>query len=128
VSKYLLDTTVLISYLRGIPGTVSLIEEMAETGHTLGCCCITITEVYSGLRRKDYPPAQALIERLRYFEAPLTVALRAGEFRNQYAGQGITLATSDALIAAVAEAEGAILLTGNVRHYPMTGSVKIQKT
>ena len=126
MAKYLLDTTVLINYLRGVQDTVTLLKSMARAGHALGCCCINVAEVYSGLRERDRSAARVLLESLYYYEAPVTVAQRAGEFRNHYLREGITLSTSDAIVAAVAEAEGAILLTGNVRHYPMAENINVQ--
>ena len=126
VANYLLDTTVLIDYLRGAPGTVTVVKDLARAGHVLGCCCVNVTEVYSGLRGKEYAAAKRLLESLRYFDVPFAIARRAGEFRNQYALEGITLSTSDTIVAAVAEAEDAVLLTGNVRHYPMVDVVQVQ--
>jgi hypothetical protein len=52
MAVYLLDTTVIV-VLNDKRGRSALILELAETGHTLACCPINITEVYAWLRPKD---------------------------------------------------------------------------
>jgi predicted nucleic acid-binding protein len=46
-------------------------------------------------------------------------ALRAGTYRFDFKRRGQTLATADALIAAMAREYEAVLLTENPRHFPM---------
>ncbi len=48
-------------------------------------------------------------------------AEQAGDWRFAYRRQGISHATTDTLIGAIALAHGAQVVTGNVRRYPMTG-------
>ncbi|GFP18622.1 hypothetical protein HKBW3S42_00504 [Candidatus Hakubella thermalkaliphila] len=119
MTKYLLDTTALIDYLNGRPHVVSLIQSLAREGHTLGLCCINITELYAGLKEHERKRAQRLIERLFYFEVTQEMAQKAGEYQYYFARRGKTLSTSDVTVAAVAVAQEAILLTANVDHYPM---------
>jgi hypothetical protein len=49
MAKYILDTTLLIDHLRGRTETAELVDTLALDGHRLGVCCVSITELYSGL-------------------------------------------------------------------------------
>jgi len=53
MTNYLLDTTVIIDYLRGRPEVVGLIKRLFAEGSSLGCCPINIIEVYAGMRKKE---------------------------------------------------------------------------
>ncbi len=53
MAKYLLDTTVIIDYLRGKDKTVKLIRKLFFEGSFLGCCPINVIEVYAGMKEKD---------------------------------------------------------------------------
>ena len=56
---------------------------------------------------------------MEYFEVSREAARRAGEYRYNYARQGIQLAATDAITASTAVEHGATLVTGNASHYPM---------
>ncbi|MDY6912360.1 MAG: type II toxin-antitoxin system VapC family toxin [Chloroflexota bacterium] len=124
MAKYLLDTTALIDYLNGRQGVIELLRGFVMQGHNLGICCINITELYSGLREAERSLAARLLDTLDYHEVTPDVAKQAGSYRSDFARKGITLSTSDCIIAAVAVANGAILITANVKDYPM---VELQK-
>ena len=72
-------------------------------------------------RPADRPYWTTVLSTLTYWAISPAVAQRAGELRYDFARQGHALATTDTLIAAVAAEEGATLVTGNARHYPMQG-------
>jgi predicted nucleic acid-binding protein len=59
------------------------------------------------------------LDRCIYLDTDATAARLAGEWRYAYRRQGVQLQTSDVLVAATSLQHGAILVTGNVRHYPM---------
>ena len=88
-------------------------------GRTLCTCDIVITEVYSGLRPHERPRAEVFLSSLQFLPASPNAARRAGEWRYDYARQGIQLPTTDCLIAAIAAEYDATVVTGNVRHFPM---------
>ena len=50
MANYLLDTTVIIDYLRGKEKAVKLLNKLSSEGSLLGCCPINIIEVYTGMR------------------------------------------------------------------------------
>jgi len=119
MAKYLLDTTVLIDHLRGRQKVVETITRLARQGHDLGVCCINIAELYSGLNDKERTGAEKLVDCLGYYDITRDIAKMAGNYRFEFARNGITLTVSDTLVAAAAINYGATLITANVKDYPM---------
>ena len=119
MARYLLDTTVLIDFLRGRQVIVELLERLAKEGHELGVCAVNIAELYSGLSPEERRKADRLIDNLRYFDIDREAAKLAGSYRYAFARQGRPLSTADTLVAAAAVMNGAILITANVKDYPM---------
>jgi len=119
VAEYLLDATALIDYLRGRQGTIELLNTLTNQGHQLGVCSITVAELYAGLNQAERAAADQLVDAMDYHEISREIAKEAGRYRYEFARRGITLSTTDTLIAATAIAEGAILITANVRDFPM---------
>lgn len=116
---FLLDTDVLIDVCRGREPVATWVRSLPEQGHALCCCDITIAEYYSGEARGAYPRRDALVSSLLYLETPVEVAEVAGKFRHTFAARGIALSTQDVLIAATAAHHGAVVLTRNVKDFPM---------
>ena len=119
MANYLLDTTVIIDCLRGRKETVDFLTELASEGSAVGCCAINIAEVYAGMRENERGVTKKFLDSLEYYEVTRNLAELAGEYKREYAGKGITLSLSDVIIAAVAISNNLMLVTDNLRHYPM---------
>ena len=119
MAKYLLDTTVLIDHLRGQQKVTDIITRLARQGNEFGVCCINVAELYAGLSDKERTKAEKLIDSLDYYETSKDIAKMAGCYRFEFARKGITLTTSDTLVAATAISYDATLMTANVKDYPM---------
>ncbi len=78
-----------------------------------------MAEIERGIRPKERKAAAALLERLRFLPTGREAARRAGRYQAAFEKRGRTIHTADALIAGTARAHGAILLTDNVRDFPM---------
>jgi len=80
---------------------------------------VTVEEIYRGIRSREETKVRRLFNGLRV--APLGVAegMRAGSWRREFAGRGVTLHQADCLIAAAAVAIDAPLATANVDDFPM---------
>lgn len=121
MARYLLDTTVLIDYLRGRQPVLDAIKSMARDGHQLRVCCINVAELHSRIRPSEEVPATALLDSLEYLPISISAAKRAGDWRYEMARHGVTVATANALVAACAYENGSIVVTGNVDDFQMEG-------
>jgi len=119
MANYLLDTTVIIDYLRGKKEKVKFIKKLASEGLLLGCCLINIIEVYAGMREKEREATEEILDSLEYYEVTKETAKKAGEYKRVYREKGVTLSLPDVTIAAVAISNNLILVTDNLKHYPM---------
>ena len=119
LSLYVLDTTVLIGHLRGDAVISDFLLGLLAQQHSLGTTCVNVAEVERGIRPRERGPADAWLSRLRYVETTREAAARAGRYQAEFERRGRTLHTADALVAGTARAHGAILLTDNVRDFPM---------
>lgn len=115
----LLDTTVLIDYLRGRQGTIKRIADLEAKGDRPFVCAVSVEEVSRGLRPVEDDVFIDLLEGV--LVAPLGVAegRLAGYWRRTLARRGRTLAQSDALIAAAAAGIVGRVATGNPRDFEL---------
>lgn len=114
----LLDSTVMIDYLRGRP-VVDRLEGLERVGDTPITTAVNVEEVVRGLRPSEAQDAASLFLGLEIAAMGRAEGWQAGAWRREYAGRGVTLSQADCLVAATALARGAILATGNPRHFPM---------
>lgn len=116
----LLDSTVLIDYLRGRPAA-DRVDALLEAGETLATTGINVEEIVRGLHGNEQEPAKALFS--GHFLVPVGVeeGWLAGTWRREAAAaEGTTLTQADCLIAAAAVTAGARLATGNPRDFERT--------
>src|SRR5215216_2368110 len=114
--RLLLDSDVLIEYLRGRKEAVGYLEGITSD---LYVSVISVAELFAGVRGNE--EEESLTQFLLAFTVlPVTekVACLGGIYRRDFGpGHGIGLA--HALIAATVEENGAYLVTFNRRHFPM---------
>ncbi len=125
VSPLLIDTDVLIDYLRGQAEAIAYLEGLTEL---LLVSTITVAELYAGVR--EGAEREALDTFLSAFEVVAVdeaLARRGGLYRRDY-GKSHGVGLADALIAATAELWGATLVTLNQKHFPMLASVAVPYT
>jgi predicted nucleic acid-binding protein len=117
----LIDTDVLVDYLRGREDAVSFLT--SQRGDLL-VSVVTVAELHAGVRQNE---ESALGECLRLFKVVSVdseTAAMGGAMRRRYL-KSHDLALADALIAACAQRAGALLVTLNRRHYPMLAHVLV---
>lgn len=119
MESYLLDTSVIIDYLRGKEQTLKFVRELFQRGSGIGCCAVNITEVYAGMLEKERGTTEEFLESLEYYPISKLAAKEAGEYKRQYAKKGTVLSVPDVTVAAVAVENRLALITGNPKHYPM---------
>lgn len=115
---WVLDSTVLIDYLRGRPA-VRRVSALDDSGDQLATTAINVEEIVRGLRPAEAPAATQLFAGLEVLAVDLAAAWQAGEWRREFATRGVTLWQADCLVAAAADVHGAALVTGNPKDFPM---------
>ena len=119
-SSLIIDTDVLIDYLRGESRALDYLE--GQRG-ALRVSCLTLAELYVGVREGAEREALARLEGLlEPVEVDRDIAVHGGLFRRDY-GKSHGTGLIDALIAASALATHSSLVTLNARHFPMLADV-----
>ena len=114
--RLLLDTDVLIDFLRGQPQAVQLLEDTDCEFHV---SAVSVAELYVGVRDgREREVLDQLVGVLRTIEISTEIAQQAGLWRREY-GKSHGTGILDALIAACADALQIPLATLNVKHFPM---------
>lgn len=116
IQKILVDTDVLIDFLRKKMDAKLLLEEASRTG-TLSISVITLAELLAGMRSSEEQVTEELIAGFSLVPVTEQIARRSGEFRRRF--KNILL--PDCLIGATAVEEDSCLLTENRRDYPFEG-------
>lgn len=115
MTSYLVDTTVLVDHLRGVPAATAWLAGLSAVPL---CSEVSRTEVLVGLRSNERRGAERLFDTLDWVMVDEYVSRRAGELGRRYRRRH-RLGVADLLVAASAQEHGATLATGNVKHYPM---------
>ena len=116
--KALVDTSILVDYLRGHEKAAALLEPGRASG-PLHASEITRLEVLAGMRPSEEGPTRLLLSTLAWHEVDDEVAEEAGRLGRQWLPSHPGIDSADLAIAATAILSQAELLTLNVRHFPM---------
>ena len=120
----LVDTDVLIDFLRGREQAVSFINLESDR---IILSSIVVAELYAGVRGGRGDTEQNTLERFlsmfRIVHVTAVIARLGGLYKRDYGrSHGVSLA--DAVVAATATLENAALKTLNVKHYPMFNAIQ----
>jgi predicted nucleic acid-binding protein len=85
----------------------------------LGVSPVNVAEFYAGLAPSQHAVWDEFFEPLLLWPISLAAAKQAGKFRYDFARQGVSLSTTDTLVAAVAREHRATIVTSSVKDYPM---------
>lgn len=114
----LVDTSILIDYLRGNDDAAQLLETERASGE-LHASEITRLELLAGMRPAEEELTRLLLSTFAWHDVDTEVAERAGKLGWQWLPSHQNIDSADLAIAATAILTGAQLLTLNVRHFPM---------
>lgn len=113
MDKFLVDSDIIIWYLKGRDKESKLLKELSRDGE-LFFSVVTIAEIRAGLTKN----VKKVIEELKNIFIPLDIttgiAELAGEFKQKY-----QLDIVDMFIAATAMTSNLTLVTYNQKHFPM---------
>lgn len=112
------DTSVLIDYLRGHSGAAEVLEH-ERGGGPLHASEITRLEVLAGMRSGEETVTRSLLATLIWHPVDAEIAERAGELGRRWLPSHRTIDGADLAIAATVLRADARLLTRNVKHFPM---------
>ncbi len=118
----LVDTDILIDYLRGFPDAVSYLEENVDR---VSISAVSVAELYQGVR--DGAERTALRSMTSAFTVlALTdeIAEIAGLYRREY-GKQFGCGLADCMIAATANFHDLELVTGNEKHFKMLKAITV---
>jgi len=125
VSDHILDSNILIRYLRKTAGYKDLLHEIERKGWTY-ISVMTRLEVVRGMRDRERVDTFDLMDSLETISMTGELADKAGELIRSWRGRGIILSDADAIIAATALQHGLALVTTNPKHFPMPELVIFQ--
>lgn len=111
----LVDTTVLVDVLRGLPAARPWVEAQPDV---LAASEVTRVEILRGMRSAERPAVQAALDALHWFAVDAETATRAGQLGRRYR-HSHDLAVADLIVAATAQVHDLPLVTSNIRHFPM---------
>ncbi len=121
----LIDTNVLIDYLRGAKPAIDFVDQMR---HQPATSVIVVAELYAGVRDgRERTELEGLLRQTIIHPLTDVIAVNGGLFRRQF-GRSHNVGLEDALIAATAESVGASLVTLNTKHFPMLTDVIVPYT
>jgi len=115
----LLDTSVAIDHLRGLPAAVELLQELIEAEEAVLASEVVRFELLAGVRETEVDALEEFCSALSWVPVGEEVARSAGSLAQRHRRAYSGIDDADYLIAATALLLEADLLTTNVRHFPM---------
>ncbi|MFN3529842.1 MAG: type II toxin-antitoxin system VapC family toxin [Bacteroidia bacterium] len=126
----LVDTDILSSYFKGDSKVVARFNDYLREFDVINISIITYYEVLGGLKFKK---AEKQIKEFEEFVANNTIihiseesAKISGDLYADLRQKGITIGTSDILIAGIAIENELTLITNNERHYESINGLKVE--
>ena len=116
-SIIILDSDIIIDHLRGIKYLNNLTDN--SFGNISLISAVSIAEIYSLLYFNEIERVEKLISTLKAVNIDSVIAKLAGKYRMIFY-KSHNLLLPDALIAASAKISNAVLVTKNLKHFPMT--------
>lgn len=115
------DTDILVDFFRGHDKAVSFIREY-ESDIILSA--IVVAELYAGVKgESEETTLGEFVSLFRVVPVTAEIARSAGLYKREF-GRSHGVGLADAVLAATAMAEKAVLQTLNTRHYPMLRNLK----
>jgi predicted nucleic acid-binding protein len=120
LADILLDSDVIIEWLRGRQPVAGSLLKLLESGHNLLWTPVSIAEIFAGARKSESARIETLFLILETLQISATIGRKAGDYLQKYS-RSHSVELGDALIAASACVTRLSLWTLNRKHYPMPG-------
>jgi tRNA(fMet)-specific endonuclease VapC len=118
MSRFLLDSDVIIWHLRGRNEVTEMLKGMQSHG-VPGCSAISILEVEIGMKESEEEKTSRFLKALKVFEVNREVASLAAKIIRDQKSKGLTLGLGDAIITGTCLLNNLTLVTYNRKHYPV---------
>ncbi len=115
----LVDTSVLVDYLRGVQPARELLRGAFEREEVVAASVLTRIELSIGMRQSERAATDALVGALRWLTVDDAIAERADVLARRYGRSHSGIDAVDYCVAASALVNELELWTLNVRHFPM---------
>jgi hypothetical protein len=120
-NSILVDTDVLVDFLRGHEKAVAFISEFSSR---IILSAIVVAELYAGVKgNAELTVLENFISLFRVVPLTAEMAKIGGLYKRDF-GKSHGVGLADAILAATADAEKAELKTLNVKHYPMLSGME----
>ena len=120
--KYLIDTDVIIDYLRSEPHSIEFLESVNEE---MLISAITTAELYSGIRNhQEKRKIEEFIKAFDFIPVNKEIAEKGGLIRNEF-GKSFNIGLADSLIAATSIITKSKLVTLNYKHFQMFDNILV---
>ena len=121
MSKYLLDSDIIIWHLRGRKEITDMLKDLQRSGLP-ACSAISVLEVQLGVKTKDEEgKTNRFLESLKVFDVNMDIAKIAAQLIRDYKAKGVTMDIPDSIIASTCILHDLTLVTYNRKHYPISG-------
>lgn len=115
---YVLDTDIVIWYLRRNKRIIQSVEEIVKPDKT-GISTITVAEVYKHILTSEIHRTEDFLKLQEIISVDAVIAKSAGFYWQEFSKKLKNLSITDCIVAATAKTQNAPLLTLNTRHFPM---------
>ncbi len=116
--KVVVDTDVLVDFLRGKKYAVDKISKMIDSKVSLATTVVNVFELSWGAYRLGrVREVEDLVEALMILSLKVEEAIKAGKEIAYLSSIGQTIEIRDLLIGIIARENGYAVLTGNVKHF-----------
>ena len=118
MSKFLLDSDIIIWHLRGREEVTEMLRDLQRFG-VPGCSALSVLEVELGVKKGEEERTNHFFKYLKVFDVDREIAGKAAQLIREFKGKGVTLDIPDAVIASTCILHDLILVTCNRKHYPI---------
>jgi predicted nucleic acid-binding protein len=119
MSRFLLDSDVIIWHLRGQKEVTGVLRDLQRSGLP-ACSALSVLEIQLGVKKGEEEKTDRFLKSLRIFDVDMEIASKAGQLIRRYKARGVTLDLPDSVIAATCILHELILVTYNTKHYPIS--------
>lgn len=119
MSRFLLDSDVIIWHLRGRKEVTEVLRDLQRSGLP-ACSALSVLEIQLGVKKGEEEKTDRFIKSLRIFGVDIEIASKAAQLIRRYKARGLTLDLPDSVIAATCILHDLILVTYNTKHYPIS--------